>query len=171
MYEAGNLNNIFSSLIPVKNNRRESNVREKAKPFFKIEIREGEPFITLSKSKLDTRQFPASAIRVYNEIQRISEGDDIFGLNTSLKGKVEASLWENPYILNLVENQVDLEGFDGKMITFSDQPAVLILSIKRSESSSQADVSLLLRVNEKEKSEFHFLADTRILAGNVIYKV
>ncbi|MDE5807707.1 MAG: DEAD/DEAH box helicase [Muribaculaceae bacterium] len=71
----------------------------------------------------------------------------------------------------MVENQVDLEGFDGKTITFSDQPAVLILSIKRSESSSQADVSLLLRVNEKEKSEFHFLDDTRILAGNVIYKV
>ncbi|MDE5790253.1 MAG: DEAD/DEAH box helicase [Muribaculaceae bacterium] len=163
---------IFSSLTPVKGHYADS-PKASAHPetVLELSIRDGEPFLTWTLDKLDKRTLSPTCIRIYEEIKRISQRDDIFGIRTSATGKIEVSLWENPYLLNLIEKEGRIKNHNGNIISFTDQQALLILKITRKQSSPFAALSLLMRWNDRETQEFVFLDDKHILNGDMIYEV
>ena len=105
---SGRLDNIFSSLIPVKNKKTGDLGGGNSKPIFRLEVIEGEPFITVTDSDRDPRQLPVSVARVYKEIRRLSEGEDLFGFGGAVKNNIQESLWNSPYLLNLIDGQVEV---------------------------------------------------------------
>ncbi|MBD5356847.1 MAG: DEAD/DEAH box helicase [Bacteroides sp.] len=170
MAEPNIFSNIFSALTPLRMPRPSDGERKK-KAIFKITVSNSEPFLEVTEAALNLAEMSAGDIRIYNEIKRISESDDIFGISAQTYGKLRVSFWESPYLIHLIENRTSVEGPNGGTVTFADIPSTLILKITTTDTASTADIALRLRTDGNELEGVVFMDDTHVLCGDNVYEI
>ncbi len=163
---------LFSSMTPMKGRKKQSlDETEGKNTIFQIVLRAGEPFITVPNERINTQNLSSGAYRLYYEILRIYEEADLFGVGKATSTRMEVSLWENPFLMNLLLNEVDVLGPTYKLLKVSEEKALLILKIDTSGEGANAKVTLVLRTGEEEIKDFVFLDYSHVLIYNRIFKV
>lgn len=158
-------------MTPLRTRRSSEGEHKRHKIFFKITVVNGEPFLEASEVNLNPAEMSAGDIRIYNEIIRISELDNIFGIGAETSGKPRASFWKTPYLIHLIENRPSVEGPEGTSVTFTDIPSTMILRITTTDTAPTADMTLCLRTDGNELENVVFMDDTHVLCGDTIYEV
>lgn len=158
-------------MTPLRTRRSSEGEHKRHKTFFKIIVVNGEPFLEASEVNLNPAEMSAGDIRIYNEIMRISELDNIFGIGAETSGKPRASFWKTPYLIHLIENRPSVEGPEGTSVTFTDIPSTMILRITTTDTAPTADMTLCLRTDGNELENVVFMDDTHVLCGDTIYEV
>lgn len=171
MADPSKFNDIFSTLTPLRTQRRNDSETPSHKTFFKITVIDGEPFLETKEANPNPVGMSAGDIRIYNEIIRISESDDIFGIGVTATGNPKASFWANPYLIHLIENRTSVVGPKGTGVTFTDMPSALILKVSTADTTTTANITLCLRTDGNDFDGIVFMDDTHVLLGDTIHEV
>lgn len=163
-------NGLFSSMTPIRSQSDSASDEKKRKKLFRIIITNGEPFLETITLSIKT-DMSATDRRIYEELRRISDTDDIFGIVGEATGVLRASFWESPYLTHLISDSRTVEGPNGGDLVFSEAPSSLVLKINEEETSPEVGISLCLRTEGEESTDIHFLDDTHLLSGDVVFQV
>lgn len=169
--ENDSFQNIFTLLTPLKNKPTTEGKSTHKKDLFKISVSDNEPFLEVNEENPDSLPLTGVESRIYKEIKRLKKAEDVFGIGVSNNEKLKISLWETPYIINMLEGLDCVQATDGSSVSFADLQAVLLLKINTEESDDRANVKLCLRYEENEFSDLIFLDDTHVLSGDKIFPV
>jgi len=170
MSDFSNLENLFTLMKPLRTSGcGEAEVKDS--PLFQISIINGEPFLQPIKAKQDTSAMSVSDARIQNEITRLKNSNDIFDINIGDKAQAGVSLWDNPYLIHLIENRPSIEGPKGGQLKFTENRACLILRLTTNETSAETDVQLCLKSDNQELTDIILLDDTHVLCEDSVYNV
>lgn len=158
---------LFSSLKPL---RHREDRHGSGKPVIRLTVKNGEPFLEYTGPKGACSSLGASDRKICDELARITDNADPFASVVSNDGRPKASIWENPYLVHMMES-TPVEGPGRSLLRFSESQATLILNVDISGSGEQTDVSLLLSADGKETAGVVFLDDTHVLLGSTVYVI
>ncbi|MDE7421863.1 MAG: DEAD/DEAH box helicase [Muribaculaceae bacterium] len=163
------LDNIFSSLTPIRSEPLHSESISSHHPLFRLDIRNGAPYIIrLLNPK---RSLSIAEARLSKEISRISEYSEPQNIDLK-KGETDCvSLRENPYLLNLITPECHIEGPNGGKLTFHDDSAYPILRLSVNDDAPSVETALVISVGGNEYPSGVFLDDTHVLCGDDVFSV
>lgn len=171
MAEISSFNNLFSSLTPLRRSDTGEKIDKRRKPLFRLVIDGGEPLIEPVDESQSRHNMSVAESRLMDEIIRIAEVEDVYSLSESNLNDVYVSLWDNPHILHLIKGDCPIVAQSGEGISFTDDPAYLVLRIAVTDEDPTAEIKLLLLVDDREYSSIVFLDDTHVYCENIIYTV
>ena len=163
------LDNIFSSLTPIRSEPLHSESLSSHHPLFRLDIRNGAPYIIrLLNPK---RSLSIAEARLSKEISRISEYSEPQNIDIK-NGETDCvSLRENPYLLNLITPECHIEGPNGGKLTFHDDSAYPILRLSVNDDAPSVETALVISVGDNEYPSGVFLDDTHVLCGDDVFSV
>lgn len=162
---------LFSYMTPVRGEffARERGASKKA--VFTLAVYEGEPFIEIKQPDLRPGSLTTAEQRLYEEIVRIAQGNDIFGLTDKISSLSKVSLWETPYLVNMMKGISTIEDSNGDLLTFCDEPVYTILKLTFNESKDRVASTIVLKTEEGEAENPVFLDDVTVKCGPTLYSV
>lgn len=172
---SGRINSLISGLSPIRPDNLEEVPEDTGDmQVFRLRITHGnEPFLIYIRSaENNPSKLNSADMRLYEELQRLSQTFDIFGMPSKTTGIADASIWENPYLLNLFHADTHVVAAeDMQRVKICDEPVSLRLEISTLPDYPTARVSLSLVVGDLETTPSAFLDDTHVLVGSTIYIV
>lgn len=172
MPDQNNFSSIFSILKPVKPHASSKENKEENSFHFSLFLKDGVPHLSsMGEPRLMNGTTPES--RLHNEILRLTETNDIFGIGETNDVKNCVSIWEAPHLINLMKAIPDTIQVDstGERLTFSEEFATLVLKISGNEATNRYDLNLGLLCDDEFKDNPLFLDDENVLLGNRVYTV
>lgn len=166
MQEKEEFERMFTALRPLRRELHQESTARKKKAAFRIALKFGEPFLLLCS---DSSALSPTERRLKSELTRIMEfsTDGLFDDKDKLG--IFASIWENPHLLNFINPDCSVNGPDDTPLTFYDDPAYLLLSIREWDSHPTAYMSLIIRANDEEYEDPRFLDDRHVLCGDKVF--
>ena len=168
MQEKEEFERLFSSLRPLRNERREGDADKRRKAVFRVALRFDEPFLLLTS---ETNAISPSERRLKSELTRIAEvttaGTGLFDDKDSLG--IYASIWDNPHLLGFINDQCRVNGPKGSPLSFSDTQAYAVLNVRMLDSIPTTYPNLSIKADDDEYKDVHFLDDTHALCGDKIF--
>lgn len=162
-----NLLDSLSGLTPLHISDRAQSVR---KSQFSISVSNGEPFVEYTGNKDSKIVLQPRERKLHNELTRICELDNPFGISSSGSNCLKASIWENPYLIHLIRG-IKVLGPNGKEIVFSESQVSVVIEIGVSDDSESVDLSLRLNIDDTSHRNIVFVDDTHALSGNTLYEI
>lgn len=159
----------FRSLSPVSGPAADPQSARKA--VFTLTFNDnGQPMVCPDSATRDNvASLDAAGQRAMREYNRISQSSNSFGTVWSNQPEGGVSLWENPYILSLLQNCRLFDKFTGNYLEFSDSPAVLKLQLITTSDDSDVTPLLTVTSGDNTSGSVRFLSESMVLSDGKIF--